>query len=54
MAFGGTLYQDIETQHPGAQQHRNASTYDQHFHEVDIVPDTRLAQLFTRDSPGCT
>ena len=46
VAFGGTLYQDIETQHPGALQHRNASTYDQHFHEVDIVPGTQLARLY--------
>jgi putative glutamine amidotransferase len=27
-------------------QHRNASTYDQHFHEVDIVPGSRLARLY--------
>ena len=46
VAFGGTLYQDIETQHPGALQHRNAITYDQHFHEVDIVAGTRLARLY--------
>ncbi|GAO25470.1 peptidase c26 [Alicycliphilus sp. B1] len=46
VAFGGTLYQDIETQHPGAMQHRNATAYDQHFHEVDIVPGTRLARLY--------
>ncbi|KAF1045194.1 gamma-glutamyl-gamma-aminobutyrate hydrolase family protein [Xylophilus sp.] len=46
VAFGGTLYQDIETQHPNAQQHRNAAAYDQHFHEIDIVPGTRLAQMY--------
>ena len=46
VAFGGTLYQDIETQHPGAMRHRDAVTYDQHFHEVDIVPGTRLARLY--------
>ncbi len=46
VAFGGTLYQDIETQHPGAQQHRNAVTYDQHFHEIDMVPGTRLAAMY--------
>ena len=46
VAFGGTLYQDIETQHPGALQHRNAITYDQHVHEVDIVPHTQLARLY--------
>ncbi|MDH4428365.1 MAG: gamma-glutamyl-gamma-aminobutyrate hydrolase family protein [Acidovorax sp.] len=46
VAFGGALYQDIETQHPGALQHRNATTYDQHFHDIQIVPDSRLAQLY--------
>ncbi len=50
VAFGGTLYQDIATQHPGALQHRDAGTYDQHVHEVDIVPGTRLARLY----PGLT
>jgi len=46
VAFGGALYQDIETQHPGAQQHRNASTYDQHFHDIHILPDSHLAKLY--------
>ena len=46
VAFGGALYQDIETQHPGALQHRNAVAYDQHFHDIQIVPDSRLAQLY--------
>lgn len=46
VAFGGTLYQDIETQRPGALQHRNASTYDQNFHLVEFVPGSRLAQLY--------
>ncbi|WP_313082780.1 type 1 glutamine amidotransferase [Pulveribacter sp.] len=46
VAFGGTLYQDIETQHPGAMRHRDPVSYDQHFHEVDLVPGTRLAQLY--------
>jgi putative glutamine amidotransferase len=45
-AFGGALYQDIETQHPGAMQHRNATAYDQHFHDIHIVEGTRLAQLY--------
>ncbi|RYY70488.1 MAG: gamma-glutamyl-gamma-aminobutyrate hydrolase family protein, partial [Comamonadaceae bacterium] len=48
VAFGGTLYQDIETQHdhPETLQHRDAVTYDQNFHEVEIVPGSRLAQLY--------
>jgi len=46
VAFGGTLYQDIETQHPGAMRHRDPGTYDQHFHDVDLVPGSRLARLY--------
>ena len=45
VAHGGTLYQDIATQKPGALVHRDAAAYDLNFHEVDILPDTRLAQL---------
>ena len=52
VAFGGTLYQDIETQHPGAQQHRDPITYDQHFHDVEIVPNTRLARLYSGQMQG--
>ena len=46
VAFGGSLYQDIETQRPGALLHRNATTYDQNFHELDFVPGSHLAQLY--------
>lgn len=53
VAFGGTLYQDIETQHPGAQQHRDARTYDQHFHEIDFVPGTHLARLYPGQRRAC-
>ncbi len=45
VAHGGTLYQDITTQKPGARVHRDAEAYDLNFHEVDILPRTRLAQL---------
>ena len=27
-------------------QHRNASTYDQHFHDIQILPDSHLAKLY--------
>ena len=46
VAFGGALYQDLQTQHPGALQHRNATTYDQHFHDIHIVADSHLAKLY--------
>ena len=45
VAYGGTLYQDTSTQKPGALVHRDGQTYDQLFHELDVVPGTRLAVL---------
>ncbi|MEQ1516580.1 MAG: type 1 glutamine amidotransferase [Usitatibacteraceae bacterium] len=46
VAFGGTLYQDIATQRPGAIVHRDAAVYDQNFHHIDFVPGTPLAALY--------
>nr|WP_048440461.1 type 1 glutamine amidotransferase [Caenimonas sp. SL110] len=46
VAFGGTLYQDIATQLPDALTHRDATTYDNNFHTVDIRRDSRLGQLY--------
>ena len=45
VAHGGSLYQDIATQKPGARLHRDAAAYDLHFHTAQIVPGSRLAQL---------
>jgi len=50
VAFGGTLYQDIGTQRPGARSHREAGLYDQNFHTIDLVAGTRLSSLY----PGAT
>ena len=48
VAFGGTLYQDIEEQHghPETLKHRDPVTYDQNFHAIEFVRGTRLAQLY--------
>jgi len=46
VAYGGTLYQDIQTQRPGALQHRDAVTYDGNFHTVDIQPGSALSRLY--------
>jgi putative glutamine amidotransferase len=46
VAFGGSLMQDIATLQLGALAHRNAELYDKHFHPVEFVPGTRLAQLY--------
>jgi len=49
VAYGGTLYQDIETQIPKALRHRDAQVYDNNFHGVEIAPGSRLAALYPND-----
>ena len=46
VAFGGTLLQDIATQRPEAVSHREAALYDRHFHEVELIAGSRLAQIY--------
>ncbi len=50
VAFGGTLYQDLSTQLPGALDHRDWDIYDRNCHATAIVPGTGLARLY----PGLT
>ena len=45
VAFGGTLYQDIATQKPEAVPHYDPHAYDQHFHPLEVVPESRLDAL---------
>ncbi len=45
VAYGGSLYQDIATQQPDALKHRDGEAYDRHFHGLEVVPDSRLAQV---------
>jgi len=44
--FGGTLLQDIHTQRPASHAHRDASIYERHVHAVEVLPGTRLAELY--------
>ena len=44
--YGGSLFQDIPSQRPDAVAHRELGRYEHNFHEVEIVPGTRLAQLY--------
>lgn len=50
VAYGGTLYQDIQTQIPKARIHRDWDIYDQNFHEVAFEAGSSLAKLY----PGKT
>jgi putative glutamine amidotransferase len=45
VALGGTLWQDLDMQRPGAVRHREATLYDRNYHAVDFVAGTRLAEI---------
>ena len=45
VAFGGTLYQDIPSQLPQAVVHDDEAAFELNFHQLAVVPNTRLAQL---------
>lgn len=45
VAFGGTLYQDLVSQHSKAHIHQNRALYEHHFHGLNIVPQSRMEQL---------
>ncbi len=48
VAFGGSLFQDIETQRPNSIRHRDATHYDRNFHGVEFVAGTHLAEVFAQ------
>jgi putative glutamine amidotransferase len=52
VAFGGTLYQDINSLVPDTFAHRNAETYDKNFHEIIIEPDSGLARAYPGKNTG--
>jgi len=49
VAYGGTLFQDIETQIPKSLRHRDAQIYDNNFHGVEFAPGSRLAAMYPHD-----
>jgi putative glutamine amidotransferase len=46
VALGGSLYQDIATQCPDKGSHRDEVKYDNHYHDLRILPDTWLARVY--------
>lgn len=51
-ALGGTLYQDLPTEHPSEIEHSMKPPYDQAAHTVRILPDTPLAALLQKQKLG--
>jgi putative glutamine amidotransferase len=52
VALGGSLYQDIATQCPDMVSHRDDAKYENHFHELHVLPDTWLSRVYP-DAKGC-
>ena len=48
--LGGTLYQDLPSQHPSAVEHHQQPPYDAPIHTVSILPGTPLRELLERDT----
>lgn len=51
-ALGGTLYQDLPTQHPSDVNHRMAAPYNRAEHDVTLLPGTPLRALMGQDTLG--
>jgi len=47
---GGTLIQDIVSQHPDAIKHEQGAPRDRHSHRVSLLEDSRLGQLANSDT----
>ena len=52
VAMGGTLYQDLPTQHPSEVSHRMQPPYDRVWHEVSVVKESPLAELLGKENIG--
>lgn len=48
VALGGSLYQDIETQLPGAHEHQQPARKQSGGHIISVEPDTLLHRIFKR------
>ena len=52
VTLGGTLSQDLPTEHPSEIEHSMKPPYDQAAHTVRILPDTPLAALLQKQELG--
>lgn len=49
VAFGGSLYQDIATEHPNPVEHVHAS-YDLYHHPIEFIQNSYLGSLFNKSN----
>lgn len=50
VVFGGSLYQDLETEMPDNIGHRMEAPYDREAHQVKVMQDTPLQKILQTDS----
>jgi putative glutamine amidotransferase len=53
VSLGGTLYQDLKKEHPGAVSHHMDPPYDRSEHSVRICKDTLLEKIFGERESIC-
>jgi putative glutamine amidotransferase len=46
VALGGSLYQDVATQHPEHRVHRDWAIYDEHVHEIAFEPGAWIGRWY--------
>lgn len=49
-ALGGTLYQDLETEHPSETEHHMSPPYDRGVHSVIVLKDSPLGDILKTDT----
>jgi putative glutamine amidotransferase len=52
VALGGTLWQDLQTQHPHGRVHRDWEIYDRHGHDVALEPGSLLSRWYGGATSG--
>jgi putative glutamine amidotransferase len=50
VAFGGSLFQDLEVQRPGGLRHSDRDRYDEHAHGVQLTAGGLLQRCYARDA----
>lgn len=50
VAFGGSLWQDLETQREDSLRHRDPESYDRNAHALELLPGSRLAHVLACSS----
>jgi putative glutamine amidotransferase len=46
VAYGGTLHQDLQHAQVGEYAHRKLDLYDQHMHDIELLPDGWLSSIY--------